>query len=156
MQNFEKAHFLIIGQGDEFKLIKKLKKDWELKNVTILPSVSHSEFKKLLALINIGLFSLAYNHTAHNFPGKLLGYMVESKPMLGSINPGNDLLELIVSSNAGFVYNNGEDQNLLNAAISLLNQTQLRKRMGENSRNLLLREFSIESAVNNILTSVVK
>lgn len=148
------AHFLIIGQGDEFALIQSLKTQWELDNVTILPAVSQAEFKRILPVIDIGLFSLAYNHTAHNFPGKLLGYMVESKPILGSINPGNDLLSIINSSNAGFVYTNGDDKSLADAATLLVKEHKLRQVMGENSRALLLQEFSVESAVTNILKSV--
>ena len=148
------AHFLIIGQGDEFTLIQSLKTQWELDNVTILPAVSQAEFKGILAVIDIGLFSLAYNHTAHNFPGKLLGYMVESKPILGSVNPGNDLSSIINCSNAGFVYTNGDDKLLADAATSLVSDYKLRQEMGKNSRALLLREFSVESAVTNILKSV--
>ena len=147
------AHFLIIGQGDEFALIQSLKTKWELDNVTILPAVSQAEFKSILAVIDIGLFSLAYNHTAHNFPGKLLGYMVESKPILGSVNPGNDLSSIINSSNAGFVYVNGDDKSLADAATLLVNNHKLRQEMGKNSRALLLREFSVESAVTSILKS---
>ena len=153
MQRFKNAHFLIIGQGDEFDLTKKLKSKWKLENITILPSVSQSEFRSILAVIDIGLFSLAYNHTAHNFPGKLLGYMVESKPILGSVNPGNDLSEIIKSSQSGFVYTNGDDESLTKSAVSLYNNAELRKEMGINSRQLLLNEFSVDSAVNSILDS---
>lgn len=154
MQHEERAHFLIIGQGDEFELIQKLKIQWSLHNVTILPSVSQDEFRGILTVIDIGLFSLAYNHSAHNFPGKLLGYMVESKPMLGSVNPGNDLSQIIKSSNSGFAYINGDDESLTNAAIILVNNNKLRKEMGRSSRSLLLQEFSVESAVTNILNSM--
>lgn len=149
----KEAHFLIIGQGDEFDLMQSLKSQWDLENLTILRAVSQAEFRSILPVIDIGLFSLAYDHTAHNFPGKLLGYMVESKPILGSVNPGNDLLELIHGANAGFVFTNGDDELLANAAISLASNHKLRQEMGENSRALLLREFSVESAVTNILNS---
>jgi O26-antigen biosynthesis N-acetyl-L-fucosamine transferase len=152
--NPKKSHFLIIGQGDEFNLIQSLKYHWELDNVTILPSVSQAEFRSILSVIDIGLFSLAYSHTAHNFPGKLLGYMVESKPILGSVNPGNDLLSTINSADAGFVYTNGDDKLLADGATKLVNDRQLRKTMGENARDLLLREFSVESAVTEILLSM--
>lgn len=148
------AHFLIIGQGDEFTLVQTLVTQWELDNVTILPPVSQAKFKGILAVIDIGLFSLAYNHTAHNFPGKLLGYMVESKPILGSVNPGNDLASVINCSNSGFVYTNGDDIALSNAATLLAKDHNLRQEMGKNSRALLLQEFSVESAVTNILKSV--
>lgn len=150
------AHFLIIGQGDEFNLIQSLKAQWRLENVTILPAVSQVIFKGILSVVDIGLFSLAHNHTAHNFPGKLLGYMVESKPILGSVNPGNDLLPMINGSNSGFVYTNGDDKLLADAAILLVNDKKLREEMGKNARALLLKEFSVESAVSNILTSVRK
>lgn len=154
INSMKQAHFLIIGQGDEFSLIQTLKTRWKLDNVTILPAVSQTEFRSILAVIDIGLFSLAYNHTAHNFPGKLLGYMVESKPILGSVNPGNDLSSIIENSNAGFVYTNGDDKLLADAAILLINDYSLRKRMGRNCRGLLLREFTVESAVTNILNSI--
>jgi len=154
MCEISEAHFLIIGQGDEFDLIQSLKTRWELKNVTILPAVSQDEFRSILAVIDIGLFSLAYNHTAHNFPGKLLGYMVESKPILGSVNPGNDLLEIITGSDAGFVFTNGDDKPFTNAATTLARNHKLRNKMGENARALLLKEFSVESAVTNILNSM--
>jgi glycosyltransferase involved in cell wall biosynthesis len=154
MALIDDAHFLIIGQGDEFDLIQSLKTKWRLRNVTILPAVSQVEFRSILAVTDIGLFSLAYNHSAHNFPGKLLGYMVESKPILGSVNPGNDLSSIINNSNAGFVFTNGEDRLLADAAISLVKDKELRHSMGKKSRDLLIREFSVQSAVQNILESV--
>ena len=154
LRKTKEAHILIIGQGDEFNLIETLKTQQDLDNVTILPVVPQAKFRSILEAIDVGLFSLAYNHSAHNFPGKLLGYMVESKPILGSVNPGNDLLETIMSANAGFVFINGEDKLLTNAAIKLANDSKLRKDMGRNARDLLLRDFSVKAAATEILSSV--
>ena len=148
------VHFLIIGQGDEFNLIEDLKFQWDLDNVTILPSVEQGEFSSILAMIDVGLFSLSYNHTAHNFPGKLLGYMAESKPILGSVNPGNDLLEVINNSDAGFVFINGEDKSLTDAAIQLASDVKFRNHIGKNARDLLLQKFSVESAEFKILSAM--
>jgi O26-antigen biosynthesis N-acetyl-L-fucosamine transferase len=154
--NLPQAHFLIIGQGDEFNLVKSLKSKWGLNNVTILPSMSQDDFRSILSIIDVGLFSLAHNHKAHNFPGKILGYMVESKPILGSVNPGNDLLTLLNNTKAGFVFTNGEDKLLAYAARKLVSDINLRTEMGEKSRDLLLKEFSVESATNEILLSLKK
>lgn len=154
LKNTREAHFLIIGQGDEFNLIHDLKIEWALDNVTILPSVSQREFSRILAMIDIGIFSLSYHHSAHNFPGKLLGYMVESKPILGSVNPGNDLLQIINASSAGSVFVNGEDKLLADAAMKLVSDSKLRTQTGSNARDLLFKEFSVESAVDGILCSV--
>ncbi|TOO01934.1 glycosyltransferase WbuB, partial [Vibrio parahaemolyticus] len=40
MQAHPKAHFLFIGQGDEFELVEKTKKNKNLDNLTLLPSIS--------------------------------------------------------------------------------------------------------------------
>ena len=55
----------------------------------------------MLAEFDVGLFTLHKDHTTHNFPGKLLGYMVQRLPILGSINKGNDLKEIVENANAG-------------------------------------------------------
>ncbi|HCM64416.1 MAG TPA: glycosyltransferase WbuB [Morganella sp. (in: Bacteria)] len=154
MQSFEDAHFLFVGQGDEVELINSLAKQWKLKNFTFLPSVSQDEFRELLSEVDIGLFSLAKNHSTHNFPGKLLGYMVQSLPILGSVNTGNDLLPIVNNAHAGFIHINGEDDKLLLSAISLYKDVGLRYNIGKNSSALLLKEFDVKSAAKCILTSL--
>jgi glycosyltransferase involved in cell wall biosynthesis len=151
LKGFSEAHFLFIGQGDEVELIEDLAKDWLLDNVTILPSITQSEFKQVLSEVDIGLFSLAKHHTAHNFPGKILGYMVESLPILGSVNHGNDLQEVINSADAGSVFINGEDEKLLIAAKELLFDDSIRKSQGKSSYNLLDKYFSVNTASKKII-----
>lgn len=151
MSHYEQAHFLFVGQGDEVILINKLAKEWNLKNFTYLPSVNQIEFKNILADVDIGLFSLSAQHTAHNFPGKLLGYMVQSIPILGSVNFGNDLLEIVNGHNAGLITVNGDDEQLLNNALLLYQDQKLRSKMGRNAFTLLESEFSVQSVGNSII-----
>jgi len=151
MQNNENAHFLFVGQGDEVELINQLAQQWQLTNFTYMPSVNQQEFKQILSEIDIGLFSLSGKHTAHNFPGKLLGYMVDSIPILGSVKPNNDLQDLVNSHGAGFITVNGDDKQLLKNAIKLYENPQLRKEIGRNSLSLLKNEFSVTSIAKNII-----
>ncbi|ABM02636.1 glycosyl transferase, group 1 [Psychromonas ingrahamii 37] len=150
MQSYAQAHFLFVGQGDEVELINKLAADWKLDNFTYLPSVNQEEFKHLLSEVDVGLFSLAHSHTAHNFPGKLLGYMVESLPILGSVNPGNDLLDIVREYDAGDIFINGDDKNLFEAAITYLDD-EYRNNKGNNATALLHKEFTVESAAKDIV-----
>ncbi len=154
MQHLTKAHFLFIGQGDEVDLINKLAQQWGLKNYTYLPSVNQKEFKEILAEVDVGLFSLSAEHTAHNFPGKLLGYMVQSLPILGSVNEGNDLKELVNSNKAGFITTNGDDEQLLKNSISLYESISLRKDIGCNAYKLLKSEFSVSSIANKVVSKL--
>jgi len=151
MKPTENAHLIFLGQGDEVDLVKQTIKDKSLTNCSFLPSVSQEEYKLILNEIDVGLFSLSANHTAHNFPGKLLGYMVHSLPIIGSVNQGNDLIDVIHHANAGFILNNGDDNAFLESAIMLAINEELRKQTGRNANKLLLELFSVDSAASQIL-----
>ena len=150
MQIHKEAHFLLVGAGDEVDLIKDAIKKYNLSNITLLPAVSQHEFKLMLAEADVGLFTLHKEHKTHNFPGKLLGYMVQSMPILGSVNPNNDLQNVIEEANAGFVTINGEDQKLYENAKVLLN-ADLRKIIGSNAKALLDTTFSINAVIDKIM-----
>lgn len=150
MVAYPQAHFLFIGQGDEVELINSLAKEWALTNFTYLPSVNQDEFKYILSEMDVGLFSLSASHSSHNFPGKLLGYMVQSLPILGSVNAGNDLLDIVNQNNAGLIHINGEDDKLHQSALLMLQDIDVRRRLGMGANVLLKQHFSVESAAQTI------
>ena len=156
MSRHPQAHFLYVGQGDEVELINKLAREWNLSNFTYLSSVNQNEFKLILTEIDVGLFSLSADHTSHNFPGKLLGYMVQNIPILGSVNQGNDLMELINTNRAGIIRVNCDDVGLYEAAESLLKDDSFRQRLGRQANELLHREFSVSTAAEVILKEFKK
>lgn len=149
-------HFLFVGQGDEVGLLQNFIQKHALTNATYLPSIPQEAFKKLLHEVDVGLFSLSRDHKAHNFPGKLLGYMVNKIPILGSVNPGNDLLDIIHQHNAGFAFENGQDAHLLESARKLASEPGIRNHLGENARKLLIEYFSVESAAKKIIGSLTQ
>lgn len=156
MSRHPQAHFLYVGQGDEVELINKLAGEWSLSNFTYLSSVNQDEFKLMLAEIDIGLFSLSADHTSHNFPGKLLGYMVQNIPILGSVNQGNDLMELVNTHGAGIIRINGDDSGLYEAAVLLLKDVNHRQALGRKANELLQHEFSVSNAAEIILQTLNK
>jgi glycosyltransferase involved in cell wall biosynthesis len=104
----------------------------------------------MVSEFDLGLISLDARLTSHNYPGKLLSYLYWGKPVLASVNPGNDLLGLLQESGAGFCFLNGDDENLALAALRLADDAELRSDMGRNARQLLEQTFSVEHAVNQI------
>ena len=152
----DQAHFVFVGQGESYQEVFEFIEKNDLKNVTLMPSISQDEFKVMLSEVDIGLFSLAATHTAHNFPGKILGYIANDLPILGSVNRGNDLMDVINSYHAGFVFKNGDDQALLKAAQQLISDGNLRKQCGQNARALLDSHFSVTSAATKVVSSLKK
>jgi len=141
-----RVHFLFVGKGDAVEMIKQEKELNSISNLTLLPAVDQVTYFKMLNEFDIGIFSLHPEHKTHNFPGKLLGYMGYSKPILGCVNEGNDLMEIINDSKAGFVVDSNDANGLYNAAKHLIDSEELRKKMGENGRDLLAKQFSVKNA----------
>lgn len=149
---YPNAHFLLIGKGDEVDLILRKKEELELHNLTYLDSVDQSTYFEMLSEFDVGLFSLHPDHTTHNFPGKLLGYMAYEKPILGCVNKGNDLKEILNEAKAGIIVNKEED--LFHAALRLYASEETRIEMGKNGRILLRERFSVESASKQIVSKL--
>ena len=150
MKDEKQAHFVLVGAGDEYELIEDNIKRKDIRNITLLPSVNQEEFKQMLSEFDVGLFTLSKNHITHNFPGKLLGYMVQGMPILGSINPDNDLKNILEEYEAGLVTINGEDQLFYENAKKFLNE-KFRLQIGKNAKRLLIDKFSVESAAEQIV-----
>jgi len=153
LKKYNEAHFVLVGAGDEVELIGEAINKNNLTNMTLLPAVNQDEFKQMLSEFDVGLFTLNRDHVTHNFPGKLLGYMVQSMPILGSINPGNDLKNIIDEYEAGYISVNGEDNVFLKNAVKLLEESE-RVRVGNNANKLLYSKFSVEAASQQILVSL--
>lgn len=150
MQHKKEAYFVFLGKGDEVELIKEMVKSNNLNNTSVLPPVSQQEYKAILQEVDVGLFSLCRDHASHNFPGKILGYMVNQIPVLGSVNYGNDLQYFIEEYGAGFVTVNGEDEQLYQNALFLLENTTMRQQAGINAVRLLNDKFTVSAAVDEI------
>lgn len=153
MSSYEKAHFVLVGAGDEEELVRNAIENENLTNMTLLPPIGQDDFKQMLAEFDVGLFTLHKDHSTHNFPGKLLGYMVQSMPILGSINEGNDLKEILEGHEAGLITINGDDEILLANAIKFLDE-DYRKKIGKNAQELLKSTFSVETAASQILSKL--
>jgi glycosyltransferase involved in cell wall biosynthesis len=151
LSQYPQAHFVLVGKGDEVELILDYIVKNNLKNITYLNSVSQEEYNKILMEFDVGLFSLHKGHRTHNFPGKLLGYMKSSKPILGSVNKGNDVIDVISNANAGLISINGDDEVFTKNAIKLLKSHEIRKEKGGSAYILLNDVFSVKSAASKIL-----
>jgi len=150
MKDDIRIHFMLVGQGDEFTLVKEGIEEYKLKNMTLLPAVSQEECIIMLSEFDVGLFTLHKAHSTHNFPGKILAYMAQSIPILGSVNADNDVKEIIENAGAGIISYNGDDTTFLNSAQILMDD-EIRKTMGSKAKKLLEDLFSVKTAAAQIL-----
>ena len=79
-----------------------------------------------------------------------------NKPIIGVVNKGNDVKELINDNNAGLVCTHNEGIDKLTAhCIKLSNDLALRNNQGLNSSSIIL-EFTPEKTASQILSFLKK
>jgi glycosyltransferase involved in cell wall biosynthesis len=152
LKDIPEAHFLLVGEGSEVSRLTKEIERLNIRNISIKPALEQKEYMELIADVDVGLISLDRKLKTHNFPGKMLGYMFHAKPILASINPGNDLEDILIMHDAGMVCHNGEDNDFYDKALRLIRDPDMRVRMGINGRNLMESTFSVSRAASQILS----
>jgi glycosyltransferase involved in cell wall biosynthesis len=152
--DYPEIHFLVVGSGSEVSRLRANIREWGLSNISVHPPVAQDQYLGMLSQFDVGLISLKHDLKTHNFPGKMLGYMYFSKPILASINPGNDLKQILEESQAGFVCMGGEDKLFRTYALRLAGDGELRKEMGRNARAVLEENFCVTRAASQILSHV--
>jgi O26-antigen biosynthesis N-acetyl-L-fucosamine transferase len=144
--------FLLVGDGSEVPRLESEIQSCGLQNIVILPAAPQQEYMEMLSEFDVGLVTLDRRLSTHNLPGKIFGYMNNALPILASVNPGNYLAALLEESAAGLSCENGDDSCLVAAALRLAADTELRRYMGQKSRDLLEAKFSVQAAAAQILS----
>lgn len=143
--------FLFVGRGSEALRLSKNAADRQLPNVMFADEIAPEEIPGLYAQCHIGLVALDTRHKTHNIPGKFVSYMQSGLPVLASVNPGNDLVELIQAERVGRVSTDGSVKSLKVMALEIVaeiagNSAALRDRC----KGLAQKLYSPEQAVRQI------
>lgn len=149
MKEMSHCHFLILGIGEDVPLVKEAAATHD--NISYHESVSQERYIDFLAASDVGMFCLSPNHTTHNFPGKLLGYMNAKLPIIGIVNEGNDLIEMVNSEEAGLIFTHQQIDEFHEAGIKLASDQQFRIKLGKKGKNFAIQNFSAENAAEKIL-----
>lgn len=136
-----RVHFVIVGSGTEFLRISDFFNAEKLENVLLLNQLPTTDYDKLVAACDVGLIFLDKRFTIPNFPSRLLSYMQASMPVLAATDPNTDIGQIIESAGFGYWCESG-DLLSFNLALDKLIDDELRKQMGNNAWNYLIRNYT--------------
>lgn len=145
------VRLLLVGSGTERSRLEREVRSAALSNVVFLPEVAPAELRTLLRQCQIGVLSLDKRLKTHNVPGKLLSYLEAGLPVLGSVNPGNEVKRLVDESGVGLISWNGDDNAFADAAMRLIDEQNERQQMGLAARDICQSRFSSKRAASQIL-----
>jgi O26-antigen biosynthesis N-acetyl-L-fucosamine transferase len=150
MERHENAHFLLIGAGSEVDRLRALLANGGPGNMTLMPALDQDRYISAVSECDVGLISLDRRLRSFSTTGKLLGYLRCGLPVLASVNPGNELMDILHESGAGLCSWNGDDETLYQNAVSLCSPS-VRASIADRSRDLLHDKFSVGAAAERIL-----
>jgi glycosyltransferase involved in cell wall biosynthesis len=150
--------FLFVGRGSDVQFLRVDAKARGLDNVVFFDEIDSTEIPSLYAQCHIGIVALDPRHKSHNIPGKFLSYMQAGLPVLASINPGNDLEEMINCEGVGRVCTDYSVDTLQRMAIDLVAEvagnTINNQTVSARCKALSAKLFSPEVAVNQIVNAL--
>ena len=93
-------------------------------------------------------------HKTHNIPDKFLTYLQAGLPVLASINPGNDLIQLIEQDRVGQVGTDQSVESLASLVSRLVDDIKLDANLPGRCQALAARLFAPEAVVRKITAAL--
>ena len=146
--------FVFVGRGRDAQRLRAQAQERGLDNVAFYDEIAPQEIPGLYAQCAVGLVALDPRHKTHNVPGKFLSYMQCGLPVLATINPGNDLEQLINRERVGRACSNASIQDLSQLAQELVSEIASNSDLGARCQALGAKLFSPEIAVRQIISGL--
>jgi len=148
--------FLFVGTGVNAGRLAASAQCRQLENVLFHDEIEPEEIPGLYRQCHVGLVALDKRHKTHNIPGKFVSYMVGGLPVLASINPGNDLAELIEREGVGRVCTSNSVDELRRKALEVADELVNLEAVAVRCRALAGSLFSPATAVSQIVDALRK
>ena len=85
----------------------------------------------------------------------MMGYIQQSKPILASVNKGNEIINIIKENDIGQVSLSGDKKGLNENFLSMIKDKDRLRKQGENALKLFQRRFTVKIAIEKIIKKFI-
>lgn len=142
------------SRGSDLKLAKRSIKERNLENVRFFDVVEHELLHSICKQCVLGIVALDPKHLTHNIPGKFLMYMRSGLPVVALVNHNNELIDIIDDNQVGIVLHENEKFDWHNKILRHIDEEQVGRSMEYNCRELFRCRYTVENAVNRIISEL--
>jgi glycosyltransferase involved in cell wall biosynthesis len=152
VRDLEALRFVFLGDGSEKKRLSERAEREQLGNVLFYPYVSAQEYPSLVSQVaDVGLVVLSMKNKTPVIPGKLLGFMAESKPVAAFLHKESDAHELIRMADCGFSAWSDNAKHAARLVREIYAQREELDRLGDHGRVYVAEHFSKEAVLKQLL-----
>jgi glycosyltransferase involved in cell wall biosynthesis len=142
--------FLFVGDGTEKNKLIRMAEKHALKNVVFKSFVSNEEYPNLLKEVDVGMVCLSSNNKTPVIPGKILGYMASSIPVVAFLNRESDMHLLIKEAECGYSAISDDYKKVADVIIKIHNEKDKLKQYGENGFKYASTHFEKSVCINTL------
>jgi glycosyltransferase involved in cell wall biosynthesis len=147
----ENIFFVIVGSGTRYSTLLSWFELNSPSNAILLPSLEKFEYDSLVKSCDVGLIFLDRQFTIPNYPSRILAYMEARIPILMAIDEVSDIGTIAQKNGYGFWSLNGDTESFNKQIMVLFNDLQLRKKMGSNGFNYMLKHYTVDRSFDIIM-----
>ncbi|MHB1180144.1 MAG: hypothetical protein ACYCZO_17670, partial [Daejeonella sp.] len=114
--------------------------------------ISQEDYSELLKEVDVGLISLSPKVKTPVIPGKILGYMSASIPVLAIINKESDGHKMIEEARCGYsMISEASSEEVGQLFLKCFNEQDKLKQMGANGHEYVLSNFTKDICIDNLI-----
>lgn len=145
----EKAFFIIVGSGSEYKKLQNFMETVKPKNSLLLSHLPKEEYKQLANQCDIGMIFLDHRFTIPNFPSRLLSCLAAGIPVLVATDTASDMGSIAEENGFGYWCESNDVEGFHKAVQKMLNSDQTA--MGEKGWNYLIENYTTKVSYDIIM-----
>lgn len=150
LKDLPSVRFLFVGNGSETKRLEERVITEGIPNVLFRPYVSMQEYPILVKEMDIGLICLSMKNRTPVIPGKLLGFLAASVPVVAFVQKESDIHSFIKQAQCGYSAFSDDKFKAAKLIRSIVKNKATLGRMGVNGYNYVKQTFSKMVCINNI------
>ena len=158
LRDHENIQFLLVGDGEQKRLLEEKIKKLRLENVNLLPLQPRETYFAILQASDVCLVSLKKSYTSPTVPSKTLDIMACSKPIIANVPYKSDVHRIIKQANCGIWTEPGNSGAFKQVVLTLYKNQRLRQELGRRGREYVETHLSLaacvdqyESLINHLL-----
>ncbi len=143
---------LIVGEGAEKDRLMRMKVEYSLTNIVFEPFVSLEEYPKLVKDVDAGIVCLSSLNKTPVVPGKVLGYMASSVPVVALLNKESDGHMIIEEAKCGYsIASDASTEEISSLILQIYNEKDKLKQYGENGHRYVLKHFTKSNCIDSLI-----
>lgn len=145
------CHFLIVGNGTEYKKIESWYKQTKPKSVSLYARLSKEDYDLLVQSCDVGLIFLDHRFLIPNFPSRLLSYLEYKMPIIAATDIHSDMGRIAERNGFGYWCESKKTEDFTACINRILEQPDKIKTMGECGFQYLLDNYQVKHTYQAII-----